>query len=141
MAHVDRLALTEDCGPFQHIAKLSHVAGPLVLEKRGSCLARQFSGWSSKGPADFLQKGVAQGNDVRGTIAQRRNLDVEDAETVEQVLAKAAALHRFPQVAVGRGDHPDVRLDEPRAAEALELTFLQHAQELRLRVLQELSLI
>ena len=39
----------------------------------------------------------------------------------------------MPQVAVGRGDHPDIRLDEPRAAEALELAFLQHAQELRLR--------
>src|SRR6185436_6733031 len=47
--------------------------------------------------------------------------------------AKAATLHRSPQVAVGCGDHPDVRLDEPRAAEALELAFLQHAQELRLR--------
>ena len=133
MAHVDRPAVTEDRCPLQDVAQLSHVAGPLVLEKRGSCLARQFSGSSSEGPADLLQKAVAQRHDVRGTIAQRRNLDVEDAEAVEQVLAKGAALHRFPQVAVGRGDHPDVRLDEPRAAEALELAFLKHAQELRLR--------
>src|SRR6187549_690211 len=132
MAHVDRPAVTEDRCPFQNIAKLSHVTGPLVLKKCGSGLARQFSGWSSEGPADLLQRAVAQRDDVRGTIAQRRNLDVEDAEAVEQVLAKAAALHRFPQVAVGRGDHPDIRLDEPRAAEALELSFLQHPQELGL---------
>src|SRR6185369_784855 len=104
MAHVDRPAFTEDRRPFQDIAKLSHIPGPLVLKKCGSGLARQFSGWSSEGAADLLQRGVAQRNDVRGTIAQRRNLDVEHAETVEQVFAKAATLHCFPQVAVGCGD-------------------------------------
>src|SRR4029450_6892015 len=111
MAHLNRSAVTEDRGPLQHIAQLAHVAGPRVLEQRGAGLARQLRGWAPEGPADLLQKAVAQRTDVRGTIAQRRRVDVEHAETVEQVLAKAAALDRFPQVAVGRGDHPDIRLN------------------------------
>ena len=68
MAHVDRPAVTEDRGPFQDIAQLSHVAGPLVLEKRGSGLARQFSGWSSEGPADLLQK-----PSLSGTMSEARS--------------------------------------------------------------------
>ena len=38
------------------------------------------------------------------------------------------------QVAVGRGDQPHVDAERPRAAEALELVLLQHAQDLGLRV-------
>ena len=60
-------------------------------------------------------------------------VDVEDPEAVEQVLAKVAALDGFAQVAVGGGDDPDVRLQEARPAEPLELALLQHPQELRLR--------
>jgi len=41
------------------LRKLAHVAEPPVLEKRGSCLAREFGGWSSEGSADLLQKAVA----------------------------------------------------------------------------------
>ena len=37
------------------------------------------------------------------------------------------------EVAIGRRDHPNVRLQESSAAEPLELAFLQHAQHLRLR--------
>ena len=36
------------------------------------------------------------------------------------------------EIAVGGGDHADVGLQRARAAEALELALLQHAQELRL---------
>jgi hypothetical protein len=37
------------------------------------------------------------------------------------------------QISIGRGDDADVHADRPRAAQADELPFLQHAQELRLR--------
>ena len=108
MVRVDERAFTENRGPFQDIAKLSNVSRPLILEQCMSCIARQTSGWPAEGPADLLQKRLAQRNDVGWTVAQRRNLDVEDPESVEQVLAKVAALDGFPQIAVGRGDHPDV---------------------------------
>ena len=67
-----------------------------------------------------------------GRSRKRRDLDVEDREAVEQVLAKVTALDGFPQITVGRGDHPDVRLQKARSAEPLELAFLQKAQELGL---------
>src|SRR4030095_300988 len=133
MCRIDEPAFAQNRRPLQDIAKLSNVPGPVILEKGLLCIARQTSRWPAEGPADLLQERLAQRHDIDATIAQRRNLDVEDAEAVEEVLAKVAALDGFAKVAGGRGDDPDVRLQEARAAESLELALLQNAQELGLR--------
>ena len=91
------------------------------------------AGWPAERSADLLQKRLAQRNDIGATVAQRRNLDVEDAEAIKQVLAEVAPLDGFTQIAVGRGDHPDVRLHKAGPTQALELALLQNPQELRLR--------
>ena len=108
MVGADGRPFAENRRPFQDVAKLSDISRPFVLEERLSCLARQTSGWPAEGPADLLQKGLAQRHDVGRTFSQRRNLDIEDPEAVEQVLAKVAALDGFAQVAVGGGDDADV---------------------------------
>ena len=77
MTRVDEGAFTENRGPLQDVAQLSNVSRPVILEERLSCLARQTSRWPAEGPADLLQKGLAQRHDVGGTLAQRRYLDVE----------------------------------------------------------------
>src|SRR4029453_19202739 len=123
MSRVDDRAFAQNRRPLQDVAKLANVAGPVILEKGLSCIPRQTRGWPAEGPADLLQERLAQRHDIDATIAQRRNLDVEDAEAVEEVLAKVAALDGFAKVAVGRGDAPDVRLQEARAAESLELAL------------------
>ena len=127
VAGVDGRPFAENRGPFEHIAKLSYVPWPFVLEERLSCLARQTSGRATEGPADLLQKALAQRHDVGRPLAQRRNLDVEDPEAVEQVLTKLAALDSFAEIAVRGCDDADVRLQEARAAEPLELAFLENA--------------
>ena len=58
--------------------------------------------------------------------------DLEDAETVVEVLAKRLPRDRRRQIAVGCRDDADVGAQRARAAEALELALLQHAQELGL---------
>jgi hypothetical protein len=42
-------------------------------------------------------------------------------------------LHVGDQVAVGRGDQPDIDLDRLAGADRLDLAFLESAQELDLR--------
>ena len=59
-------------------------------------------------------------------------MDLEDREPVEEVLAEVAARDGGLQVAVRRGDDPDVGLQDLRPAEALELALLQDAEELGL---------
>ena len=67
-------------------------------------------------------------------LAQRRHVDREDLQAVEQVLAHLAVLHRLVRVAVGGGDHPHVDVDRLVAADAHHGAGLQHAQELDLQL-------
>ena len=80
-----------------------------------------------------------QQRDVVLAVAQRRQLDRDDVQPVEQVLAELAFLHHLAQVDVGRGDDPDVDLDRLHAAEAREVALLDHAQQLRLRLERDVA--
>ena len=76
---------------------------------------------------------LREDRDVRPPLAKRGHAHRDDVQPVEQVLAERALLDHLSQVAVGRGDDADVHLDRLRVADALELTRLNHAQELRLQ--------
>ena len=79
-------------------------------------------------------KKLASAADVFLALAQRRHLDGDDVQAVVEVLAELAGRDHRRQVAVGRGDQPDVDLDGAGAAQPLEFVLLEHAQDLRLRV-------
>src|SRR4030095_4752468 len=98
MRRVDERAFAQNRRPLQDVAKLSNIPRPVILEKGLSRIARQTSRWPAEGPADLVQKRFAQRHDVGATVAQRRNLDVEDTQAVEQVFAKVAALDGFAKV-------------------------------------------
>src|SRR5438552_1089221 len=75
-----------------------------------------------------------QPGDVVAGLAQRRQHHGEDIQTVVEVAAENAVGHQPRQVAV-RGRHQaHVHPDGPRAAQALELLLLQHAEQLRLQL-------
>ena len=66
------------------------------------------------------------------TVAQRRQQDRDDIDAVIKIGAEFAALHRRFEIPVGGENKAHVHLDRLRAADALELAFLQHAQQLGL---------
>ena len=70
---------------------------------------------------EAVEEVLDEQRDVLAPIAQRRQRDRDDVEPVEQVLAELAVRDRLLQVAVGRGDDPDVDLDRLGAADAAEL--------------------
>ncbi len=70
---------------------------------------------------------------------KRGHAERYDIEAVEKILAKAALLDFFFQIAIGRGDQADVQLDGARSAHALEFTLLQHAQQLGLQQGRQLA--
>ena len=74
-----------------------------------------------------------QRRDVLAPLAQRRNVDRDHVEPVEEILLEPAVGDHLPEVAVGRGDDPHVDLLGALGAERLELALLQHAQQLRLQ--------
>ena len=70
--------------------------------------------------------------DVLAPLAQRRQLDADDREPLEQVAAEAALPDRLLEVDVGRGNQAGVRAQCLGPADAVELLVLEHAQELGL---------
>ena len=71
---------------------------------------------------------------VARAVAQRRQVDGEDVEPVEEVLAQPAGGHRRPRLLVARRHHPDVEGVFGGAGQPAHLAVLQHPQQLRLQL-------
>ena len=87
----------------------------------------------------FSRKCCDEQRDVVLALAQRRQLDRDDVQAVEEILAELALLHHLPQIDVGRGDDAHVDLDRLHAAEPHELALLDHAQQLGLRLERDVA--
>ena len=74
-----------------------------------------------------------QGN-IFAAGAQRRQIDGDDVEAVEEVLAEAALADLLAQVDVGGGEDAHVDLNLLNAAEMHEALVLENAQDFGLGV-------
>ncbi len=63
----------------------------------------------------------------------------KDVEPVKQILPEPVVADLRLEVACRRGNHPDIHLDGAGAPEPFELPFLQHPQELRLKLERHLA--
>src|SRR5580704_7011444 len=70
---------------------------------------------------------------IFGALTQRRNIDREDVETVEQIRTEFLIFYHHIEVAIGRRNQPGLRVERARVAEPLKLTLLEHPQELWLQ--------
>src|SRR5690606_30944220 len=70
--------------------------------------------------------------DVLAALAQRRQVDVDRVEPIQEICAETAGVDLRLQVGVRRREHAHVDLQRARRAETLELAFLEHAQQPRL---------
>jgi hypothetical protein len=72
--------------------------------------------------------------DVRSTRAQGRHLEREDAQAIEQVLAKLACADLLLEVAIGGSYDANVHFSRAVIADAFKLRVLQNTQQLGLKV-------
>ena len=77
---------------------------------------------------------IDQRRNVFAALAQRRQLDVKDVETIEEVGAELPFLDEQLEVLVGGGDDAEIDLDGLVAADAHDLALLQDAQQVGLRL-------
>ena len=79
------------------------------------------------------QEVLGEQRDVPAALAQRRHVQRDHREPVEEVLAEAPGGDQVLEVAVGGGDHPHVDAHRLAAADPLEALALEHPQQLGLR--------
>ena len=107
------------------VAQLADVPRPGVSQEGGA---------SPRGQARFdtarirqsAAKIIGEHQDVLGPVAQRRHVELESVETVEQVFAETAVLDHMRQVFVGGGDDPRPGAHLGGAPEAAEMTGFEH---------------
>jgi len=87
----------------------------------------------------FLKEMLGQSGEVVGTFSQRRQVDTDDVEAIENVAPETAVRHVPLEVPVGRGDHANVGADLLLAADGTDLSLLQRPEELHLKRLREFS--
>src|SRR5262245_45804694 len=59
-------------------------------------------------------------------------MNIDHVESVVEVFAEAVGLDLLKQIAVGRRDNTHIDLDRCAAADPLDLTLLEHSQQLLL---------
>jgi hypothetical protein len=127
-------AVGEDDAAFHGVFELADVAGPLVVHHE----AEGFGGELGRGKAVFfgveLEVVGGEERDVFLAAAERWELEGDDVEAVEEVLAEAAFLDGLLEVDVGGGDDADVDLDLLVAADVHEAAVLKDAEDLGLHV-------
>src|ERR1700719_4135438 len=74
-----------------------------------------------------------QGRNGLAAVAQRRQREEDNIQTVAEGDAKFTPIHHFHQVTVRRRYQPNVHLVGMSSAQTLELLFLQDAQQLGLQ--------
>src|SRR5215469_10626893 len=74
-----------------------------------------------------------------GSFAQRRDVYLDDIETVVEIVAKALLLDQLFEILVGRGDDANIHPDGHGAPYPLESFFLQEVQQLRLNRRREIA--
>src|SRR5580658_735540 len=66
---------------------------------------------------------------VFAALAQRGKNDGKDIQTIVQIIAELTASDHLDEIPIGCGHQPNVHLVSATASQALELLFLQHAQQ------------
>src|SRR5258705_2518724 len=129
---LEDVAASENEGPLDHVLELADIAGPTIaLEDREGFRTDRFHRLAELG-GDFPDEVRGQERDIVAALAERRQVDRDDVESIEEVLAKNTVGYRLGHVAIGRGDQPHVDLDVARVADAANLPLLNRPQELHL---------
>src|SRR5206468_2714347 len=129
---LDAVLACEHDAALDEVLELPHVARPRVGLEPLDRLAREALELPAVLGSVDAQEVLGEDADVLVTLAERWHTDRDDIEPVVEVLAEAPLSHHLGQVLVRGGDDAHVDLDGVRAAEALELALLEHAQDLGL---------
>src|SRR5690606_6625707 len=101
--------------PLYDIAELPDVARPVVTLKHLHGGGRELADRKARMPA-FLDEMPHERRDVATPVAKRRQVDRDNVETVEEVLAKAPVGNKRAHIAVRGGNNADVGLQRLAAA-------------------------
>src|SRR5262249_26599092 len=118
---------------LERVLELAHVAGPRVLEERAQ---RRLGGHLKRravAPVEARDEVLDEERHVLAPLAERRQLNGEDAPPLGEIAPDLARLDHTPEIAVRRRDYAHVETAGGGGAERSHLAVLHGPQELRLQ--------
>src|SRR5256886_3628081 len=112
------------------VGQLAHVPGPGVALERPQRPGMEAAQRLRFRRRHALEKVDGERTDVVPALAEWREPDRKDAQTVQQVLPEGARAHGLFEVAIRRCDDPDVDLADRLATDRSHLAVLEDAEEL-----------
>src|SRR5688572_28945930 len=125
----EALAIVEQHRALAGVFQLADVARPMILIeqfRRLWCQAPNLLPELAVVPVDVIG---GQQRDITAPLPQRRQRDGHHLQAIEQVLTELAGLDVLLEIAVGRGNDPDVDADIGKTADALEGFLLEEPQQ------------
>ena len=132
--------LGQDHGPLDDVLELAHVAWISIRAQRLAQLDRQRLGGLDAG-AKQDAKMLASSEDVVAAFSQRRNVDREDREPLEEVLPEATGLDQAGQVLVGGRHDPCAQGQLSRPSQAAGRAAFERADSLPSAMLHVANLV
>src|SRR5581483_305543 len=120
---LDDVAARDRERALDRVLKLANVARPRVCEQAIARGRRETLRRDVVGLRELADEVLDERRDVFAALRERRQLDVDDVQAVEDVLAEATGPHLAAQVLVRRGDDPDVDLHGSRGPERRYLSL------------------
>jgi hypothetical protein len=79
-------------------------------------------------PRVFPHEVFHQHLDILAPLAQRWQLNREHIQAIEKIFSEFLVSNVLVQIAIGRGDNPDVDVQSSHSAEPFKLSVLQDSQ-------------
>src|SRR5215471_19549898 len=118
--------------PLYNILQLPHIPWPGMEGQEVEHL------WGGSLPGDphrsrkLLDEVRDQKRNISRPFSERRNLDLDDVQPIEEVLTECALFHHDRQVTVRGADHSSIHMQWSTPANHGDLVFLEEPQELGL---------
>ena len=119
------LSFFNDDRMLHRILQFPHISRPIMLDQQSEGFGEDSPDLLAHSLTRLMKKVLRQERDVFFPVAQRRQRDTKDIESVIQVLTKYAVGDSFCEVRIGRGNDPDIGQRGHGAANRLELVLLQ----------------
>src|ERR1044071_825704 len=126
----DEVPLGQQGGAFHGIAQFANVSWPIVTFQAFGDLSREAG-------ATFGQFGdemTGQRKNVFAAFAQRRNIQFDNVQAIEEVFAKPSGFDLLLEVAIAGGQDAGIGLDDSVGTDALKTAIFGDTQQLGLEL-------
>ncbi len=121
--------------PLDRVAQLARVARPIMSASAAPASTAIRLKPCARVLVHLVHHGLNHGRQIVQVFAQRRHVNVEDIQPVEEVGAQMALGDSASRIAIGGRQHAHVHILFTARAQPPELALLQHAQQLGLRAM------